>query len=124
MARILIMEDDEALRTILREMLELEGHEVVEAPDGAKGMKLCREKKTDAVIADVIMPEKEGLEVVRELRRDFPHIKIIAISGGGYIGPEDYLAIAQKFGAHATLTKPFTREELLKTLNRVLRHEA
>ncbi len=123
MARILIMEDDEFFRPVLRDMLAYEGYEVVEAPDGLKGMNLCREKPTDLVIADVIMPEKEGLEVIRELRRDFPQIKIIAMSGGGQIGPADYLTIAKKFGAHDTLMKPFTREILIRRVKRLLEPE-
>ena len=87
--------------------------DVEEAANGAIGLQKCKEKRIDLVISDVIMPEKEGLEVIRELKRDYPAIKIIAISGGGHIGPVDYLEMAQKLGAHATLMKPFSHQQLM-----------
>ncbi len=120
MARILVMDDDEIFRPILREMLEFSGLEVEEAANGAIGLLMCKEKKIDLVISDVIMPEKEGLEVIRELKRDYPNIKIIAMSGGGHIGPVDYLDMAQKLGAHATLMKPFSHQQLMDAVNDLL----
>ena len=76
---------------------------MIEAENGKIGLKLLRENGADLVITDLVMPEKEGIETIRELRRDFPHVKIIAISEGGAIGPETYLQIAKSMGAHRSL---------------------
>ena len=81
-------------------------------------MKIIRsEEKIDLVITDLIMPEKEGIETINELRLDFPDIKIIAISGGGNIGADNYLSLAKNLGADMTLSKPFTRDDLTKAVN-------
>jgi len=101
-------------------MLEREGYEILEAPDGAEGIKIYREEPTDIVITDILMEGKEGIETIRELKKDFPDVKIIAISGGGRIEPESYLNMAQKFGALQTLTKPFDRKELLEAVRKLL----
>ena len=116
MARILIIDDDVQILKMLRKMLELEGHEVVDAADGNKGLKLYRDAPTDIIITDIIMPEKEGIETIIELRREFPEVKIIAMSGGGNAGPEEYLHMAKGLGAQRTLTKPFENEELLEAI--------
>jgi YesN/AraC family two-component response regulator len=120
MARILIIDDEEQIRQYLQRILEKEGHEVVDAPDGAVGTKLYREKPADVVILDILMPEKEGLETIIELKRDYPDTKIIAISGGGRGGKLDFLKIAQKLGALRTLNKPFTRKEIINTVQELL----
>ena len=120
MARILVIEDDFRVRTVIRKMLEKEKHEVVEAPNGEAGMNLYREKSADLIITDILMPDKEGIETIIELRRDFPKVKIIAISGGGRIGPGDYLSLAKKVGATTTLLKPFSRQELIETVREQL----
>jgi DNA-binding response OmpR family regulator len=120
MARILLIEDDVQLRKMLRQMLEREGYEILEAPDGTEGIKIYREEPTDIVITDIIMEGKDGIETIIELRRDFPELKIIAMSGGGRIEPESYLNIAQKLGALQTLTKPFGRKELLEAVRKLL----
>ena len=83
MSKILVLEDDAKLSEVLRETLEAAGHEVTEAPDGDVGLKQFKLAPADLVIADIFMPEKDGLEVIRELKSDFPDVKIIAISGGG-----------------------------------------
>ncbi|MBU0730827.1 MAG: response regulator [Proteobacteria bacterium] len=121
MARILIADDDVQVRTMLREMLERAGYEVDEAADGAKAMKLFRENPYDLVITDIIMPEKEGIETIMELRRDYPNLTIFAISGGGRVGPDNYLKLAQKIGARKTFTKPFDRTELLGAVAEALK---
>ncbi len=120
MARILVMDDDEQIRTTIHQVLDLEGHEVIEAPDGKEGINLFKESGADLIITDIVMPEKEGLETITELRRDFPDIKIIAISGGGRGDPKSYLTLAKGFGALRTLTKPFEREELLEAVRELL----
>jgi CheY-like chemotaxis protein len=120
MARIVIIEDDEALRPALLRTVEKLGHEAVAEPDGKAGLGRVRAWPPDLVITDMIMPEKEGVETIRELRRDFPAVKIIAISGGGRGSSADYLNFAKKFGAAATLAKPFSRDELRAVIDRTL----
>ncbi len=120
MARILIMDDDSLIRRLLRQVLEGEGYEVVEASDGTQGINLNRKMHCDLIITDIIMPEKEGIETIGELRREFKGIKIIAMSGGGRIGPDAYLKMAKDFGAMRTIVKPINREELLKAAKELL----
>jgi len=120
MARILIIEDEDVVRQMLRDMLERAGHQVVEAPDGEKGIQLYRAEPTDLIITDIIMPKKEGVETIMELREEFPDVKVIAVSGGGRIGPTDYLEIAKRIGAARTFKKPFDRRELLKAVSELL----
>lgn len=83
MARLLLIEDDEGVRTVLRRMLEQAGHTVIEAHNGKEGLGLFQRASADLVITDIVMPEKEGLEVVKALRDTHPPVKIIAISGAG-----------------------------------------
>jgi len=120
MARILIMDDDDRFRKMLREMLEVAGYEVLEAPDGEVGTKLYREDPADLIILDIFMPEKEGIETVIELKRDFPDVKIIAISAGGRMGQLDYLDKAKSLGALKSLAKPFDRQEMLDAIEELL----
>ncbi|MDB4444242.1 response regulator [bacterium] len=116
MANILIIEDDDQLRTMLREMLERIGYKVTEARNGNEGIERYRENPADLVITDIIMPEKEGVETIIELTRDFPDVNIIAISGGGRVPAEEYLRMVKKLGAKHTLVKPFIREKLLEAV--------
>lgn len=120
MENIIVIEDDDQLRSMLRKMLERSGYDVVEACNGKEGIQFYRENPSDLIITDIIMPEKEGVETIRELKRDFPDVHIIAISGGGHIGPEDYLHMAKMLGAQRTLSKPVEREVLLKTVAELL----
>lgn len=101
-------------------MLTEEGYEVVEARDGDAGMKQFRESPSDLVITDLIMPEKEGIETIIELRRDFPDVKIIAISGGGIIDAEKYLDMARGLGAHRIFEKLFGMTEMLDAVRELL----
>ena len=119
-SRVLIIDDEAQIRDMLHQMLTREGYEVVNAPDGKVGMKLCREQPVDLIITDIIMPEKDGIEMILELRHDFPRLKIIAISGGGRLGPDGYLEMAQKLGAHRTFFKPFNRREILDAVEELL----
>ncbi len=120
MARILIIDDDEQVLAMLRQTLERKGYEVLDAPDGKVGIKLYQEDPTDLIITDIIMPGKEGIETIMELKRNFPDVKIIAISGGGRINPEEYLDMADKLGAKRTFAKPVEREELLKAVRELI----
>ena len=120
MAKILIIDDEEQVRLYLRRILEPEGHEVVEAGNGKVGLQLYCEEPADLIITDIFMPEKEGLETIRELRRDFPEVKIIVISGGGRLSKVDFLPMAGKLGALRTMAKPFTRQDMLSAVREVL----
>jgi len=120
MVRILIIDDDPQILNMLGQTLEREGHKVVDAPNGKEGLKLYRENPTDLVITDLIMPEKDGIETIMELRRDFPDVKIIAISGGGHIDAELYLSMARRLGVQRTFAKPIERAELLKSVRELL----
>ncbi len=113
MKRILVIEDDGHMRGMLRDMLEIAGYEVLEASNGREGLRLFQRNGVDLVITDIIMPEKEGLETIAEFRRDFPALKIIAISGGGQIDSNKYLRIARIMGAEKIYSKPFRVTELL-----------
>ena len=116
MARILVIDDDEQVLEMLYESLTREGYDVLRASNGEQGLRLYREEPVDLIITDLIMPEKEGIETIIELRQDFPDVKIIAISGGGRIGTKDYLNMAKIFGVQRTFTKPVAREQLLDAI--------
>ena len=120
MASILIIDDEEQIRTSLYSLLEDSGYEVTSASDGGEGLKLYHEKPTDLIITDLIMPGKEGIETIMELKRISPEVKIIAISGGGRNDPENYLHLAKQLGAQRTIAKPFGGEELLKTVRELV----
>jgi DNA-binding NtrC family response regulator len=120
MARILVIEDDDSFRNVLVQMLSKAGYEVRQAGEGNQAMEVCKLFEPELVLTDIIMPDKEGLETIQELLDLCPHLKIIAMSGGGKFGPNSYLPLAQKLGAKATLQKPFMREELLNTISEVL----
>jgi CheY-like chemotaxis protein len=121
--KILVIDDEEAVRQIVGEMLLLEGYEVITAPNGKVGLQLFRKEPTDLIITDIFMPEMEGLETIRQLHREFPHLKIIAMSGGGEAGMLSFLSYAKRFGALRTLGKPFSREDLLKSVRELLAEE-
>jgi len=121
MERILIIDDEQQIRSMLRLMLERDGYEVVEAPDGIEGIKAYRQKPADLIITDLIMPNKDGIGMIIELQKEFPDVKIIAMSGGGLNKPEGYLKGAKKLGAACTLTKPIDREKMLRAVKNVIK---
>jgi len=121
MPSILVVEDDAALRRLFEQMLLRDGHEVTIAADGAKALKLIESASFDVVITDLIMPEMEGLSLLRELRHLKSPLKIIAMSGGGRGSATDYLEMAAMLGAAATLSKPFTHQQLTETVERVMK---
>lgn len=114
MPQILVVDDDRELRGWMQELLTRAGYEVSEAADGNEALKRLREARFDLVILDLVMPEKDGVETLIELRRDSPCPKVIVISG------RDYLAIAEHLGAQETLAKPFTASELISAVQAVL----
>ncbi len=120
MARVLIVDDDMQVRDMLTQMLKRAGHDVAEAGNGNEAIQYCQKNQTDLVITDIIMPDKEGIETIVELRRDFPDIKVFAISGGGRVSPNNYLKLAEKIGALKTFTKPFSKAEILSAIDEVI----
>ncbi|NTU68389.1 MAG: response regulator [Chlorobiaceae bacterium] len=119
---ILVIEDEEDIRQMICEILENEGYETLQAANGSEGMEaLQHSPEIGIIITDLIMPEKEGIETIAEIRKDFPRIRILAISGGGIGMPENYLNLARALGANATLSKPFGRKELLNALENLER---
>lgn len=120
MKRVLVIDDDEQLRALLSQILERAGYEVNEASNGSEGLALFKGKQADLVITDLIMPGKEGIETIIEMRREFPHVRLIAISGGGRKGPGDYLAMAKQLGASKTVCKPFSRDEILQAVRETI----
>jgi len=120
MAMILVVDDDVQVLDVMSEMLRLEGHEVAVAENGRLAVERLRSGGFDLVITDLIMPEKEGLETIADIRKLAGDVPIIAISGGGRVGPSDYLDTARFIGANATLAKPFGRQELITAVNGLL----
>lgn len=110
MAIILVIDDQESVRRTVTRILISAGHEVIEAEDGKAGIALWQKHGPALVVTDIFMPNKEGIETIRELRKSRASAKILAISGG------PYLAIAQELGADAVLKKPFRAEALLATI--------
>jgi DNA-binding response OmpR family regulator len=119
--RILVVDDDAVLREAMRRFLEQAGYEVLQAPDGATGLRLYRDRGADVVVLDIYMPERDGLEVIRELQAEKRRAKIVAISGGGDATQLDMLKAAAAFGAARTLSKPFAWQDLLAAVRELLR---
>ncbi len=119
-SRILIIEDDAEVRELLGTLLSRDGHEISSAADGIEGIHAFRTDPADLIITDLVMPGKEGLETIVDLRREFPDLKIIAISGGGLDGQNNYLNAARLCGATLTFRKPFKNQELLDAVNGLL----
>ncbi len=121
MAKILVIDDEEQLRDLLKQMLSRDGHDVTTAFDGVEGIRVFNEFKPDLVITDIIMPNKDGIEVITELLSKNPKIAIIAISGGRRaITAEFNLESAELLGVKGILSKPFTREQLREAVKHAL----
>jgi DNA-binding NtrC family response regulator len=114
--KILVIEDDEAIRRMAARILARAGYEVIEAGDGKEGVRLFRSDLPNLVVTDIFMPEKEGLETIAELAGESPDVRIIAISGGGNLGILNPLPMAEKLRAARSLTKPFGRNDLLQAV--------
>ena len=120
MTTILVIDDDEQIHSYLLKVLEEEGYGVRHARNGVEGIRAYQKEPADLVFCDLFMDRKEGLETIRQLLQEFPQAKIIAMSGRSTLFPGDFLYLAGKFGAVATLNKPLEREFLLQTVHDVL----
>lgn len=120
MARILIIDDEELARFTMRALLEPAGHEVAEAEDGEEGIALQKTQLFDLVITDIVMSKKTGVETIIELKRDYPNLRIIAVSGSGITSPISFLEQATQYGADEVLAKPFSEDEFIECVNACL----
>jgi len=119
MAKILVIDDEEQIRGLLKRVFQNQGHRVVTADNGAVGLKMMAQEPFDLVITDIFMPEKEGMETIIEIKRDYPVVKILAVSGGDSQGC-DYLPMTKALGADASLNKPFSNEDIINLVNGLL----
>src|SRR3989442_10152349 len=120
MARIIVIDDQEPIRRIVRRALEQEGHEVLDASEGEMGMQLLERHTAAVVITDIFMPGQDGILTLRQIRKKFPAVKVIVISGGDSTGLLDLPHDAELLGAVKSLQKPFTAAELIQTVRDVL----
>jgi two-component system, chemotaxis family, chemotaxis protein CheY len=120
MARILIIDDDRMVREALEALLSDAGYDVTLANEGKQGLETFAVLQPSLVITDILMPEKEGMETIQDLRRLAPTLPIIAISGGGRVGNMSFLKVAQQFGANRTFSKPFEPDEILDAVAELL----
>lgn len=116
MASVLVIDDDQEVREFLVTVLERAGHVVIAAVNGRDGVAMFRANPVQVVITDIIMPEKDGIETILDLRREHPDLKVIAISGGGRTTPENYLHSARLLGADRAIRKPFKNEDILQAV--------
>lgn len=114
--KILVVDDDPNIRELFRLWLERAGLEVYEAENGKRGVEVQRTTPVDILICDLIMPVQEGIETITKFKNDFPKVGIIAISGGGKIGPDSYLTVAEHLGAWRVFSKPVNMPQLIKAI--------
>jgi DNA-binding response OmpR family regulator len=120
MPKILIIDDDRRVRDTIKLVMEAAGYTLAFASNGREGLARFAEFTPDLVITDILMPEKEGIATITELRKLSKTLPIIAISGGGRVGNMDFLKVAQNMGATKTLSKPFDPDELIDTVAALL----
>jgi DNA-binding response OmpR family regulator len=120
MARILVIDDQETIRRVVRRALEQEGHQVLDASDGEMGMAVLARYSADVVITDIFMPGQDGILTLRQIRKQFPTVKVIVISGGDSTGTLDLRRDAELLGAVRSLQKPFTAREIVAAVRAVL----
>jgi len=120
MAKILVTEDEDIVLETMQIMLEEGGHAVTCAANGREALQFLADGPYDLIITDIVMPEVDGLELLTEVRKRYPDIKIIAVSGGGRISANDYLQTANVLGADAVMPKPFSMSDLISAVKQVL----
>jgi len=118
--KVLVIDDEPAVRYAVTRVLESNGFEVTTAPDGMQGMAQFHSCRPDLVITDLIMPEQEGMQTIKQIRQADAAVKILAISGGGRLVNIDFLQVAKRLGADEILPKPFDATELLSTVRQLL----
>jgi len=123
MATILVVDDDQQVCALLKQVLEEEGYTVESALNGMEGISRYRSVPTDLIILDILMPEKEGLETILDLRREFPKVKIIAMSGGSERAKLNLLDLARRLGARYTVNKPFQLQTLTDLVKKALQED-
>src|SRR6267378_4653552 len=120
MARILVIDDQEAIRRVVRRALERDGHEVFEASDGELGMEILESQSFEVVVTDIFMPGQDGIVTLRQIRKRFPAVKVIVISGGDSTGILDLRQDAELLGAVKSLQKPFNAREIVDKVRAAL----
>jgi CheY-like chemotaxis protein len=120
MARILVVDDNVRLRAVVRDILTQAGHEVETAGNGIEACQILKRLPVDLLITDIIMPDQEGIQTIISLRRDYPGLRIIAMSGDGCDNAGFYLEMAREFGADITLHKPFSRAQIIEAVEGLL----
>jgi|SRR5688572_11206645 len=120
MARVIVIDDQEPIRRIVHRALEQAGHQVFEASDGEAGVRLLAQHAAEVVISDIFMPGQDGIQTLRQIRKDFPHVKVIVMSGGDSTGMLDLRRDAELLGAVKSLPKPFTAREIVDAVSSVL----
>ena len=120
MAVVLIVDDNAATRWVLSEIVKRESHEVLEARDGQEALELFRSRRPDLVVLDLFMPDHDGFDAIRALRRDFPQARIIAVSADWRVGDKDGLRVARELGADVTIRKPIDVDILRTAISELL----
>ncbi|MHB2156604.1 response regulator [Caldithrix abyssi] len=120
MKKILVVDDDDLIRDLLFEILEDKGYKVFEAENGNRAIQLLKTERFDLIITDIIMPDKEGIETIIDIKKRLPHAKIIAMSGGGQLDATSYLSVAKKLGVQHTISKPFDPGKLIALIEDLL----
>ena len=120
MPRVLVIDDEPQIRSLVKRFLSQAGYEVDQAGDGLEGVKQMKENPADLVITDILMPKQEGLETIRQIREIYPDCKIIAMSGGSQLTAMDFLPIAKKFGATEIFHKPIDFQELVEAVKKLV----
>lgn len=120
MARVVVIDDQEPIRRIVRTALERAGHQVLDAGDGELGLQLLEHHAVDVVLSDIFMPGMDGIQMLRQIRKQFPAVKVIVMSGGDSSGMLDLRRDAELLGAVKSLLKPFTTHEIVAVIDSVL----
>jgi DNA-binding NtrC family response regulator len=120
MAEILVVDDDEELRQLMCTSLTLAGHNVTAAENGVAATRHIRERVPELVVSDIVMPDMDGLELILKINKEYPQMKILAVTGGGATDPGLRLTLAKHFGAHDTLYKPFSLGDLIEKVSSLL----
>lgn len=119
-AQILIIEDDTAVREGVAKVLSRAGYSVLKSSNGREGLEILEKEPCDIVLTDIIMPEMEGIETITRIAKQYPGLKVVAMSGGGRLGNTDFLKVASQIGAVDTIAKPATAKQLLETIEKHL----